>query len=115
MPGKDANALICLPEPDLAYHGGVLIDIRELDRIYGDFPDFLDAAAFTIDDPVMGERIFAAVVPLPGAAPGEPEFRAYLESLEISPVKFPEKLVVVSVIPRDAQGRVLRGDILSQL
>jgi acyl-CoA synthetase (AMP-forming)/AMP-acid ligase II len=93
----------------------MLIDIRELDRIYGDFPDFLDVAAFTIDDPIMGERIFAAAAPPPGAAAGEPEFRAYLESLEISPVKIPEKLVVVSVIPRDAQGCVLRADILSQL
>lgn len=112
---EPGRSLRCLPEFDVAYHGGVLIDIRELDRIYGDFPDFLDVAAFTIDDPIMGERIFAAAAPPPGTAAGEPEFRAYLESLEISPVKIPEKLVVVSIIPRDAQGRVLRADILSQL
>jgi mycobactin salicyl-AMP ligase len=109
------KTLLCLPESDVAYHGGMLIDIRELDRIYGDFPDFLDVAAFTIDDPIMGERIFAAAAPPPGMAAGEPEFRAYLESLEISPVKIPEKLVVVSIIPRDAQGGVLRADILSQI
>jgi mycobactin salicyl-AMP ligase len=114
--GGDAqNAIVCLPEPDVAYHGGAVIDIQELDRIYSDFPDFLDAAAFTIADPIMGERIFAAVVPLPGAAPPEAEFRSYLQGLEISPVKFPEKLIVVSVIPRDAQGRAVRAEILSQI
>lgn len=113
--GDLGDALVCLPEPDIAYHGGVLIDIQELDRIYGDFPDFLDVAAFTIADPIMGERVFAAVVPLPGAAPPEAEFRDYLQSLDISPVKFPEKLIVVSVIPRDGQGRAVRGEILSQL
>jgi mycobactin salicyl-AMP ligase len=112
---ETGKLLICLPEPDVAYHGGVLVDVPELDRIYAEFPDFLDAAAFTIDDPVMGERIFAAVVPLPGAAPAEPEFRAYLASLELSPVKIPEKLVVVSLIPRDGQGRVLRTEILSRI
>lgn len=113
--GPEEEAPICLPDPDLACHGGQLVDIRRLDRIYAEFPDFLDAAAFTIDDPVMGERIFAAIVPLPGAGAPEGEFRGWLEALDMSPVGFPEKLIAVSVIPRDCQGRVLRSNILSEI
>lgn len=109
------TSLILRPDPGLVCHGGLLLDIEELDRLYADFPDFLDAAAFTIDDPVMGQRIFAAVVPPPGAAPREREFREYLHNLEIAPFKIPEKLVAVTIIPRDAQGRVLRGQILDQI
>ena len=42
--------------------------------MYASYPEFLDAAAFAIDDPVMGDRIFAAVVPRPDQSPSLDSF-----------------------------------------
>ncbi len=109
------NSLTCMPEEGVMRHGGVAIDIEELDGLYAGFPDFLDAAAFTIADPLMGERIFAAVVPQPGETVAEADFRDYLEELDVAPFKMPEKLVAVRLIPRDETGRVLRTRILDEI
>lgn len=113
--GAAMNALACMPEEGVMRHGGVAIDIEELDGLYAGFPDFLDAAAFTIADPIMGERIFAAVVPPPGEGIAEADFRDYLEELDVAPFKMPEKLVAVRLIPRDEVGRVLRARILDEI
>ncbi|MDZ4790258.1 MAG: class I adenylate-forming enzyme family protein [Hyphomicrobiales bacterium] len=109
------SMIACAPQPLLARMGGVAIDIEELDRLYAGFPGFLDAAAFTISDRLLGERIFAAVAPPPGESVAESDFRNYLESLDIAPFKFPEKLVVVKYVPRDSEGSVLRERILSEI
>ena len=59
----------CEKSEDLIYHGGAVIAACELDELYAEFDDFLDAAAFVLDDAVIGERIFAAVVPRPELSP----------------------------------------------
>jgi mycobactin salicyl-AMP ligase len=113
--GASMAAVTCLRDPARARHGALALDIEELDALYSGFPDLLDAAAFTIADPIMGERIFAAIVPSPGESVTEIEFREYLEDLEVAPFKVPEKLVVVSQIPRGEDGRIARERILEQI
>lgn len=97
------------------YHGGTVMPASDLDAIYMAFDEFIDAAAFTIDDPLVGDRIYAAIVPIPGTSPSMKKFREYLKDKAISPFLLPEKLVVVSLIPRDDEGRVIRDKILNQL
>ncbi len=105
----------CEPNNEIIYHGGAAVGASELDRIYVDYPDFLDAAAFSIDDEIMGERIFAAVVPRPDKTPSLADFKRFLTEKGIAPFKAPDQLVVVNSIPRDTAGSVLRGQILKQV
>ncbi len=109
------SMLTCLRDSSQARHGGLALRHRGTGRAVRRLPDFLDAAAFTVADPIMGERIFAAVVPQPGECVAEAEFRDYLEELDVAPFKLPEKLVVVTRIPRDGSGRVQRELILEQI
>ena len=109
------NKIRILPQDNLISLGNYTLNGFDLDETYKSYHGFIDIAAFGLEDPVLGSRLMAAIVPQPGKSPNFNEFIAYLESLKISPAKFPEKLVTVAVIPRDDRGIVNRGDILSTL
>ena len=105
----------CKRHRELLYHGGVAVPVAELDKTYAEYPEFLDAAAFAIADPVMGERIFAAVVPRPDQTPSLTDFRRFLEAKGVAAYKNPDQLVIVNAIPREPDGSVLRAQILNQI
>jgi len=105
----------CKKSEDLIYHGGAVIAASELDELYAEFDDFLDAAAFVLNDAVIGERIFAAVVPRPELSPSLKRLKHYLAGKRVAAYKTPDQLVIVKSIPREADGSVLRDQILAQI
>lgn len=110
--GAAGDRFRCDRSDDLIHHGGMTVSAVELDRLYAGHPDFYDVAAFAIEDPVMGERIVAAVVPQPQAGLSLDGFRNYLTDKQIAPYKLPDRLLVVSTIPRRSDGSVARDQIL---
>lgn len=100
---------------NVIFHGGLSVSAQELDRLYGEYEGVLDAAAFAFDDPVMGERIMAAIVPEPGTTIALEEFVAYLRNRQVAPYKLPDRLVTVREIPRDGEGVVQRDKMLQHL
>ena len=68
-----------------------------------------------LPDAIVGDRIFAAIVPRPGEPLSLEALHQFLEKRQIAPYKFPDKLLVVKQIPRDADGRLLREEILRQV
>ena len=105
----------CQKSEDLIYHGGAVIAAGELDELYAEFDEFLDAAAFVLDDAIIGERIFAAVVPRPELSPSLARLKQFLIEKRVAPYKTPDQLVIVKSIPRSGEGVILRDQILSQL
>lgn len=95
------------------YYGNSQLSGPELDQLYQAYPGFVDAAAFSIKDPLLGERLFAAIIPNPGDALSFDDFKDYLKAQNISPAKIPEKLVTVSEIPRGQDGLIVRHAIFS--
>jgi acyl-CoA synthetase (AMP-forming)/AMP-acid ligase II len=102
-------------DTELLRHGGIAIAASEFDALYRSFPGFLDAACFVLPDPVMGDLVFAAVMPRPGEAISLEVLHGFLAERGVAPYKFPDKLVVVKQIPRDTAGRVLRDQLLQQV
>lgn len=116
MAGETRNdRLHVLRDPELVYHGGFTIAASELDGLYQAFPRFLDAACFVLPDPVMGDRIFAAVVPDPSMPVSLAALRDFLNERSVASYKLPDKLLIVRSIPRDMHGRILRDQILKQI
>jgi acyl-CoA synthetase (AMP-forming)/AMP-acid ligase II len=111
--GDGGGALQVVPTADLRAHGGFAIATGELDEVYQSFSGFLDAACFVLPDPIMGDRLLAAVVPKPGRLISIEALHRFLRHHGVAPYKHPERLVTVEAIPRDDQGRVLR-DLLAQ-
>ncbi len=110
-----AARIRCERDAGLIYHGGVAVAVDELDRVYADFPDILDAAAFPLQDGLMGERIFAAVVPRHDTAPTLDDFKQFLAQKGVAPYKAPDQLIIVNAIPRSLDGTVLRDKILDNI
>ena len=102
-------------DAELRRHGGLAIAVSELDELYRSFPSFLDAACFVLPDPIIGDRVFAAVMPRPGEPASLETLNRFLAERGVAPYKFPGRLLVVKEIPRDGQGRVLREEILRQI
>ena len=111
----DGTRLRLKRDPELLHHGGFTLAGCELDQLYQSFPGFLDAACFVLPDPIVGDRIFAAIVPRPSEPVSLEALTRFLEERQVAPYKFPDKLLVVKQIPRDADGRLLREQILMQV
>lgn len=95
------------------YYASNLFNSFELDRLYQAYPGFVDAAAFSIADATIGDRLLAAIIPQPGIALSYEDFKNHLLAQNVSPAKIPEKLVTVEEIPRNEDGVVARASILS--
>jgi acyl-CoA synthetase (AMP-forming)/AMP-acid ligase II len=111
----DSGRLRVKRDPELLHHGGFAVAASELDQLYRSFPGYFDAACFVLSDPVIGERIFAAIVPKPSEPVSLEALHRYLVEKGIAPYKFPDRLLVVKQIPRDTEGRPLREQILMQV
>ena len=111
----DSSRLRIRRDAELLHHGGFAVAASELDRLYQSFPGHLDAACFVLSDPIIGERIFAAIVPKPSEPIALEALHRFLVERQVAPYKFPDRLLVVKQIPRDADGRVLREQILQQV
>lgn len=101
--------------PELIHHGGFTVAAAELDGLYQAFPGFLDAACFVLPDPIIGERIFAAVAPSPNTPASLEVLHSFLMERGVAPYKFPDRLLVVRDIPRNRAGRIERAAILAQV
>jgi acyl-CoA synthetase (AMP-forming)/AMP-acid ligase II len=103
----DGTLRLCR-DPETLHPGGIMVAASELDALYRSVPGALDAACFTLSDPVLGDRIFAAIVLKPGQTISLEGLHAFLRLQGVAPYKFPDGVTVVTAIPRDADGRVLR-------
>ena len=114
--GAGKPSLDCVRrEGSVIYHGGMSISAAELDRLYAGHDQLSDAAAFTFDDPVMGERIIAALVPSPGMTVTFEDLAGYLRERKVAAYKVPDRVITVKMIPRDERGEVLRDQVLDQI
>jgi acyl-CoA synthetase (AMP-forming)/AMP-acid ligase II len=111
----DGMSLRLKSDPELLRHGGLAIAASEFDELYRSFPGFLDAACFVLPDPIVGDRVFAAVVPRPGEAVSLEALHRFLEQRGVALYKFPDQVLIVKQIPRDADGGLLREQVLKQV
>jgi non-ribosomal peptide synthetase component E (peptide arylation enzyme) len=109
--GETGGALKLMRGSELRAHGGFAIATGDLDDIYRSFSGFLDAACFVLPDPIMGDRLLAAVVPKPGRLISIEALHRFLHHRGVAPYKHPERLITVDAIPRDETGRVLRDQL----
>ncbi len=91
---------------DLIISGGANISSVEVEDVLCEHPSVVEAAVFGAAHPVLGEEVAAAVV---GAAdPGE--LRAFVRA-RLAEHKVPRRLVLVDSLPRNASGKVVKGEL----
>ncbi|NVK36273.1 MAG: acyl--CoA ligase [Rhodobacteraceae bacterium] len=83
-------------------------DLTGIDEIFQNFPGVQDAAAFLVEDEILGGRLYAALVPLPGTAPDAKAFFSYLDTNGVDLIKIPHRVLVLTALPRTEDGQVDR-------
>lgn len=96
---------------EIIVRGGVNISPAELDDLLTGMPGVREAATVGIPDPDLGERIGLAVVPGEGVPPTIADVTAWLSARDVAIFKRPERLVVLSALPRNAMNKVVRAQL----
>ena len=91
--------------------GGVKIAPEELDNLLSQMPSVLEGAVASYADPIMGEKICAVVVPKPDAEITLESICQQFRAAGLAMFKFPERMRIVTQLPRNSVGKVLRGEL----
>ncbi len=99
---------------DMIITGGFNVYSAEVEQALMAHPAVRDCAVVGLPDEKWGEQVTAVVEPKPGAAVDAPELIAFVKQ-RIGSVKAPKRLEVWETLPRSRVGKVLKGDVRSEL
>ena len=98
---------------DLIISGGVNIYPREAENVLHDHPAVADAAVVGVDDPDLGQRAVAVVVPAAGIE-GDPALAETLLAhcrAHLAPFKCPREFRFQTELPRSEAGKIVKREI----
>lgn len=99
---------------DLIKTGGYKVGAGEIEAALLEHPSVAEVAVIGVDDPDLGERIVAFVVPRPGTALDAASLRAHGEQA-LTRHKQPRQYHVVDELPRNAMGKVQKKRLVEPL
>lgn len=112
----DGNLVVVGRLKDVVNRAGEKVPAAEVEEHLLTHPGVLDAAVVGIDDPVLGERAVAFVVPR-GDGLDAAAVKRYLRECGLAVFKVPDRVVPVTGLPRTAVGKVdkvaLRASVAS--
>jgi acyl-CoA synthetase (AMP-forming)/AMP-acid ligase II len=99
---------------DVVIRGGENVYCVEVEAVLHEHPRVAEVAIVGLDEPVMGERVCAVVVPRAGIDVGLADLRSYA-SARLAGFKCPEALYVTAELPKTATGKVAKRELRSQV
>src|SRR4029079_16321036 len=99
---------------EIINRGGEKISPLEIDDALLRHPAVRQAVTFSMDDPLLGEEVAAAVVVGPDSGAGERELQDFVAQ-QLAPFKVPRRIVVVDEIPKGPTGKVQRIGLAERL
>ncbi|MBX7077594.1 MAG: AMP-binding protein [Nannocystaceae bacterium] len=102
---------------DIIKSGGFKLSAREIEDVLREHPAVADVAIVAVTDARWGERVGAAIVPAAGA-PALPELAASIRALaraQLADYKCPRQIVLLSLLPRNAMGKLDKRALRAQL
>ena len=95
---------------DLINRGGQKISPAEIDGVLLEHPAVIEAAAFPVPDPRLGEDIAVAIVQRPNAGLSIEEMESYLAH-RLAPYKMPTRIFSFECLPKGATGKISRQQL----
>ena len=96
---------------DIINRGGVKISAEEIEGLIMGHPKVAEVVVVGYADDLLGEKACAVVAPKPGETITLEEIVAHLQQKDVAVFKLPEKLLVVSPLPRNPVGKVLKRNL----
>lgn len=101
--GRDDDMVIC---------GGENVYPLEVENLISGHPDVDEAAVIGVSDEDFGARLKAYVVPVAGSAVAAEDIKEYVKA-NLARYKVPRDVEFLNVLPRNATGKVLRGQLIT--
>ena len=95
---------------DMIISGGENVYPAEVEAVLGQHPDVVEAAVIGAPDEQFGQRLLGYVVLRPGASSGAQELRTHVRD-QLANYKVPREIVVLDELPRNASGKVVKGQL----
>jgi acyl-CoA synthetase (AMP-forming)/AMP-acid ligase II len=99
---------------DIIVRGGENMSPGEIENVLVDHPAVADAAVVGLPDAEWGQRVAAAVALAGGAAVTEGELQDWVRS-RLRSSRTPERITIVSQLPYNETGKLLRREVRSWL
>ncbi|MGV0805180.1 AMP-binding protein [Mycolicibacterium setense] len=99
--GRDDDMVIC---------GGENVYPLEVENLISSHPEVDEVAVIGVSDDDFGQRLNAYVVPVDGATLAADDIKDYVRA-NLARYKIPRDVEFVSRLPRNATGKVLRGEL----
>jgi acyl-CoA synthetase (AMP-forming)/AMP-acid ligase II len=97
-------------EDDMIVSGGENVYPRAVENALAEHPDIADNAVVGVPDERFGHRLAAYIVPRPDTRIDEAAVREYLKD-KVSRFEQPRDICIVSSIPRNPAGKVVRNEL----
>jgi malonyl-CoA/methylmalonyl-CoA synthetase len=97
---------------DIIKTGGFKVSALEIEDALAAHPAILECAVIGIPDEAWGQRVAVVIVARPGSALEIAGLRTWLGDL-LAPYKVPTRMVKLPELPRNAMGKVRKGDLES--
>lgn len=94
---------------DIIIRGGFNISAQEVENMLLGHPKVLDVAAVSMPDEALGEKVCVYVVPKGEEKLELAEIKSFMQDKGIAIYKIPERLEIISAIPRNPVGKVLKN------
>ena len=110
----DGYLTLCGRSKDLIVSGGMNIYPPEVERVLSEHPAVDASAVIGCPDAEWGERVTAVVVLKDGLAASSAELIAFCRE-KLAPYKCPRTVVFRPDVPRNAMGKVQKGDLRAEV
>ena len=100
---------------DIIIRGGENIASKEVEDYLASHPAVSEAAVVAAPDERLGERVCAFVILQPGQALTLDELRVHFAALQVARQKTPERLELVTELPRTPSGKVKKFELRERL
>jgi non-ribosomal peptide synthetase component E (peptide arylation enzyme) len=99
-------------QKDIVIRGGMNISSEEVENLLLGHPKVRESAVIGCPDQLLGEKVCAVVVPQPGQMLTLEELVHHLRHVdEVAAFKWPEKLILIDELPRNAVGKILKREL----
>jgi len=99
---------------DILKSAGYKISALEIEEVLREHPDVAEVAVVGLPDEALGDRVVAAVIARPGAAPGPDAIHAFGRA-RLPSYKAPREVVLVDDFPRTPLGKVQKAALVRLL
>jgi acyl-CoA synthetase (AMP-forming)/AMP-acid ligase II len=108
---SDGYLVITDRKKDVIIRGGENISSREVEELLFSHPDIVEAAVVAAPDQRMGEVVRAYIIPRAAKDVTLESVRAHFEAAGIARQKTPEQIMIVTELPRNSTGKVLKHEL----